>query len=422
MADEKVRLSRDNVLLIIVAGLASYMDAALLVSLGVALPIWTKAFELNSWMVGLLSTMLTVAVAVGSFVGGWLSDKFGRVAVFNADILFVAVGSFTIAAAQNVTVLIIGTVIAGLASGADLPTSLAVISERVSSQKYGRAISSTQIFWTVGILLSQLIGFLTANRGMGSPATLFGWIGLVALVNWCVRVFSKKFKRVEENLTEAADVSSEPTKKYRLSQLLHTSGFLAPLVLLTVFYLFWNLPANTWGSFVNYFLVTVDGRTQAYSTLIALVANVFCLLVNIVYFKVSDSKYRYPAMYVGIAVALVAFIAAGSFSENYQVFTFAYICYSGSTVLCGEALYKIWSQTFYPVDARATLTGFSYGLVRVFTAAFSLITPTLMGKSPELLLWIMVGCTVLFGTCAINIVLLMKKLGLKDPTMKTVTE
>jgi len=198
--------------------------------------------------------------------------------------------------------------------------------------------------------------------------------------------------------------------------------FLAPLVLLTVFYLFWNLPANTWGSFVNYFLVTVDGRTQAYSTLIALGANVFCLLVNIVYFKVSDSKYRYPAMYIGIAVALVAFIAAGSFSDDYQVFTVAYICYSGSTVLCGEALYKIWSQTFYPVEARATLTGFSYGLVRVFTAAFSLITPTLMGKSPELLLWIMVGCTVLFGTCAIIIVLLMKKLGLKDPTMKTVTE
>lgn len=422
MADEKVRLSRDNVLLIVVAGLASYMDAALLVSLGVALPIWTKAFELNSWMVGLLSTMLTVAVAVGSFVGGWLSDKFGRVAVFNADILFVAVGSFTIAAAQNVTVLIIGTVIAGLASGADLPTSLAVISERMSSKKYGRAISSTQIFWTVGILLSQLIGFLTANRGMGSPATLFGWIGLVALINWAVRVFSKKFKQVEENLTEAADVSDKSVKKYRLSQLLHTSGFLAPLVLLTVFYLFWNLPANTWGSFVNYFLVTVDGRTQAYSTLIALGANVFCLLVNIVYFKVSDSKYRYPAMYVGIAVALVAFIAAGSFSDNYQVFTVAYICYSGSTVLCGEALYKIWSQTFYPVEARATLTGFSYGLVRVFTAAFLLITPTLMGKSPELLLWIMVGCTVLFGTCAIIIVLLMKKLGLKDPTMKTVTE
>lgn len=426
MVNEKVKLSKANVLLIIVAGLASYMDAALLVSLGVALPIWTKYLSLNSWMVGLVSTMLTVAVAVGSFVGGWLSDRFGRVTVFNADIFFVAVGSLIIAVAHNTTLLLVGVVIAGLASGADLPTSLAVISERMSSKVYGRAISSTQIFWTVGILLSQFIGFITANSGMGSPAALFGWIGLVALVNWCVRVFSKRFKTIETDLVvqeqATEDSTTQTTKKYSLRQLLHTSGFLVPMILLTVFYLFWNLPANTWGSFVNYFLVTIDGRTQAYSTIVALIANIVCLLVNLIYLKVSDTKYRYPAMYVGIAVALVSFVIAGIYSDRWQVFTVVYIFYSGSTVLCGEALYKIWSQTFYPVDARATMTGFSYGLVRVLTAVFSLVTPTLMGYSPELLLWIMVGCTVLFGTCAIIIVMIIKKMGLKGPTMKAVAK
>ncbi|MEY2382269.1 MFS transporter, partial [Lactiplantibacillus pentosus] len=323
MVNEKVKLSKANVLLIIVAGLASYMDAALLVSLGVALPIWTKYLSLNSWMVGLVSTMLTVAVAVGSFVGGWLSDRFGRVTVFNADIFFVAVGSLIIAVAHNTTLLLVGVVIAGLASGADLPTSLAVISERMSSKLYGRAISSTQIFWTVGILLSQFIGFITANSGMGSPAALFGWIGLVALVNWCVRVFSKRFKTIETDLVvqeqATEDSMTQTTKKYSLRQLLHTSGFLVPMILLTVFYLFWNLPANTWGSFVNYFLVTIDGRTQAYSTIVALIANIVCLLVNLIYLKVSDTKYRYPAMYVGIAVALFSFVIAGIYSDQWQV-------------------------------------------------------------------------------------------------------
>ncbi|VDG32040.1 sugar transporter [Lactobacillus paraplantarum] [Lactiplantibacillus mudanjiangensis] len=421
MSSEKVKLSRANILLIVVAGLASYMDAALLVSLGVALPIWTKYLSLNSWMVGLISTLLTVAVAVGSFIGGWLSDKFGRVRVFNADIFFVFLGSAIIAMSRNLTLLIIGVVIAGLASGADLPTSLAVISERMSNKVYGRAIATTQIFWTIGILLSQFIGFITANAGMGSPTALFGWIGLVALLNWFVRVFSKRFKAIEEDSVVPDNVidssTDKPAKKLRLGQLLKTGTFLGPLVLLTVFYLFWNLPANTWGSFVNYFLVTIDGQTQSFSTVIALVANIVCLLVNVVYLKVSDTKYRYKAMYLGIAVALIAFVAAGSFSDQWQVFTVAYICYSGSTVLCGEALYKIWSQTFYPVEARATMTGFSYGLVRVFTAVFSLVTPTLMAFSPKLLLWIMVGCTVLFGSCALIIVALIKKWGLKDPTM-----
>lgn len=90
---KKVKLSRDNILLIVVAGLASYMDAALLVSLGVALPIWANSFHLNSWLVGVVSTLLTVAVALGSLAGGWLSDRFGRVRVFNLDILFVGIGA-----------------------------------------------------------------------------------------------------------------------------------------------------------------------------------------------------------------------------------------------------------------------------------------------------------------------------------------
>lgn len=81
MGNEKISLSRDNILLIIVAGIASYLDAALLVSLGVALPIWANYLDLNSWIVGLLSTTLTISVAIGSFAGGWLADKFGRVTV-----------------------------------------------------------------------------------------------------------------------------------------------------------------------------------------------------------------------------------------------------------------------------------------------------------------------------------------------------
>ncbi|MCV3322659.1 hypothetical protein NR224_10815 [Pediococcus ethanolidurans] len=119
-------------------------------------------------------------------------------------------------------------------------------------------------------------------------------------------------------------------------------------------------------------------------------------------------------MYVGIAVAFISFVVAGTFSSYWQAFTIAYICYSGSTVLCGETLYKIWNQSFYPVSIRATMTGFSYGIVRAFTAIFSLVTSTLMGYSPKLLLWLLVGCTAIFGTVAIIIVQLLKTYGIHD--------
>ncbi len=415
MVTSAKKLTRDNVLLIIVAGIASYLDAALLVSLGVALPIWLKTMQLNSWEIDFISTLLTLSVAAGSFIGGWLSDKFGRITVFNFDIFFVAVGALIIATATRFAVLLIGVTIAGLASGADLPTSLAVISERMSKKAYGRAISSTQIFWTMGILLSQFIGFITASAKQGSVLILFSWIALVAFIDWCVRVFSHKIKNIE-----AVTVDPNPTtkktllKKQSLKSMLGQRTTLLPLFLLTVFYLFWNLPANTWGSFVNYFLVTIDNQSQAFSTAIAIAANLFCLLLNVLYVKVADTKYRYKVMYVGIAVAFISFVVAGTFSAYWQAFTVAYICYSGSTVLCGEALYKIWNQSFYPISVRATMTGFSYGIVRAFTALFSLITPTLMGYSPKLLLWLLVGCTLIFGITAIVIVHLLKRFNIQD--------
>lgn len=406
----------NSLVLVIVAGTASYLDAALLVSAGVVLPLWTNHFELNPWMVGMISTLLTVAVAIGSFTGGWLSDKFGRVHVFNVDIFFVAVGAATIGFANNIPMLLTGVFIAGVASGADLPTSLSVISERMSKNDYGKAISGTQLFWTVGILLSQFIGFATASMNESAPKIIFGWIALVAFGNWLVRVFSKKFKDIEKGLVEQNQNNEENSVEYEhvsIGSLLKSKRYLMSILLLTGFYLFWNLPANTWGSFINYFLVIVSERTQSYATLIVLIANIFCLLVNVWYLKVSDTKRRYPVMYVGIIIAFFSFIVAGIFSDQWLLFTIAYIFYSGSTVLCGEPLYKIWSQLIYPQNARASLTGFSYGIVRALTAVFSLVTPAIMGYSPKLLMWILVGCVAVFGCCATLVTKLIKHYGIE---------
>lgn len=410
------KMDRKTLSLVLVAGTASYLDSSLLVSLGVALPIWTKLMHLSPLIAGFISTLLTLMVALGAVVGGWLSDQFGRVRVFNLDILFVCIGSLIIAFAGNLPILLIGTIVAGIASGADLPTSLAVISERTSSEMYGRSITITQVFWTVGILLSQFIGFLTSGMTVGSIRWIFGVIALVSFVNWYIRKFSKKFKEVEISLQtkEATNENDQrDQEKVKLKDILKNKQYLSVLVALTLFYLFWNIPANTWGSFVNYFLVTVSNRTQAYATLVALIANIFNLISNSIYIKVSDTKYRYPVMYGAIIIGSLAFLCAGIWSTVWWTFTVAYILYSSTNTLCGEPIYKIWTQTFYPVNVRASITGFSYGFVRFFTAIFSLFTPTLMAWSVQNFLWIVFASALLSGGFAVLIVRMLHKRGLE---------
>jgi inositol transporter-like SP family MFS transporter len=46
-------------------------------------------------------------------------------------------------------------------------------------------------------------------------------------------------------------------------------------------------------------------------------------------------------------------------------------------------LYKIWTQESFPVNARATVQGFTIAIARFLAAAFALVTPALIAWSPK---------------------------------------
>ncbi len=423
MESKKDKLSGKDWFLSSIAGVASYLDAALLVSAGIALAIWSDHFDLNPWWTGVTSTTLTLSVAIGALFGGRLSDKFGRVRVFNIDILLVAIGSFLIAFSTNIEMLLVGLVIAGLASGADLPTSLAVITERVSPKHHGKVLTITGMFWLLGILLSQALGFATSTMGMMGTRFLFVWIAVIALLNWGVRVFSKKFRQVEQELYEQnsqENMVNEPTQKVSIKAIFSSKKYLLPLISVTGFYLFWNIPANTWGSFVNYFLVIINGRSQSYSTALGFFANLAAIAVLFfIYMKLADTRYRYVMMHIGIFLCVLSFVISGIFGgTSWIIFSVAYFIYSACNNLHGESIYKIWTQSFYTPDLRASVTGISIAVVRILTAVFSVFTPVIMNYSPDLLMWLLVASLVICWVFAGLTIKLVKKYNIPDPGIK----
>lgn len=411
-----------------VAGIASYLDAALLVSAGVALALWQTRFGLNLWWTGAITAVLTLSVAVGALFGGRLSDRFGRTTVFNIDIVFVAIGAALIAFAPNLPVLVVGLVIAGLGSGADLPTSLAVISERVPLRVQGRMIAFTQIFWIAAIVISQGLGFLVSGMGFMGIRVLFGLIAVVAVVTWLIRVASPAFLKLESDLAadfaqdQVDDHVADAQKAYPIGELLRNPRYLKPLIGLFVFYLFWNLPANTWGTFLNYFLVTVGGRSQGFSTASGFFANILGVLVLfVVYLRFADTKRRYTMMHVGLICCILSFAVSAFFGGAWLVFTICYFVYCAANMLHGEPLYKIWSQQLYPVNARATATGFTYALVRFVSAIFGFLTPVIMAKSPSLLLWMLVAFLCVCYVAAVGIIRFIKHNNIPDPAFSALS-
>lgn len=108
------------------AGIGSMLGSGIIVGLSATIVVWQEGLGLDTTQVGLLSGILTFAIAFGSLFGGRLADKIGRVLFFNWINLFYAIGAVICVFAPNFTVLLIGLIIAGLASGADLPVSMTI--------------------------------------------------------------------------------------------------------------------------------------------------------------------------------------------------------------------------------------------------------------------------------------------------------
>ncbi len=113
------------------AGMASYLDAGSIVALGAAMALFQQRFGMTDSAVGMLAAIGPNAIgcALGAFVGGWLGDKLGRKRIYQYDLLVYAAGILCIAFAINSEMLFLGTFVVGLAVGADVPTSLALVGE-----------------------------------------------------------------------------------------------------------------------------------------------------------------------------------------------------------------------------------------------------------------------------------------------------
>src|SRR3954453_21513172 len=113
----------------VVAGMASYLDAATIVSSGNALVIYQKPLGLTGNQIGVLSFALTMGIAIGAMSGGRLGDRFGRKPVFSVTMIGIVVAMGLNVFAPASAILLAGPTLAGLCTGAALPVSIATIAE-----------------------------------------------------------------------------------------------------------------------------------------------------------------------------------------------------------------------------------------------------------------------------------------------------
>lgn len=380
----------------VVSGMASYIDSAAIVSNGTALVIYQKALGTTSAEIGILSGVLTLCIALGAFLGGRLGDYYGRRNVFIITMAMVLAGSLLLAFSASFSLLLVGTLLVGLATGADLPVSLATISEAATEKNRGKILGLSNLLWFAGICSTMAISALVGGWGKMGAQFLYLHVGVVAAIllvlRWSLPESSVWLIARQERLSGKATVRAQKNSYADLIR----GKYLWPLVALCLFYMFTNLAANTGGQFGAYVAVNVVGISVEKNALWNLLLMPVGVLSGLLFMKMVDTEKRMLVFIIG-----ACFFAGGFFMPVLLHFSPVswFCCLLFTAIGSGmafEGIMKVWSQESFPTMLRATAQGAIVGLARLTCGILAFVTPVLLDAGP-VILYTLLSAIVAFG-------------------------
>lgn len=358
------------------SSMASYIDAGSIVAAAAGLPLWQAYTGMGAGTVGLLTAFSSNALsaAVGALIGGRLGDLFGRKRLYAWDLLVFAFGIAWIVLAVNTAMLFTGYVLVGLAVGADLPASLALVAEFSPGRSRGRLLGLTQVAWSLGPMVTLLLAYLLAPLGLLGIRIVFAHLFVVALVTWYLRRGIVESARWQQARTG-------PAATRELRALLRGPNRRALLFTGSV-YVLWNVAAGTNGAFLPYILQRAGSQDQATSVGMQCLSFGLTLLgVVAVFMPLADSGHRRPVFAVG-AVLQVAALAVFVFLPLSTGVALANVVLFGlGSALAGESFYKVWSQEMFPTALRGTAQGITLACSRTVLGGWSLLVPLMLVSS-----------------------------------------
>jgi len=362
--------------------MASYIDAAALVTIGTALVIYQQSLDISAAEIGVLSGTVTLGVAAGSLVGGRLGDRFGRRSVFIATMAIVMLGSALLTFGTTFPVLLVGVVVIGVATGSDLPVSLATISEAATDKNRGALIGMSSVLWVVGIVAVMIIAALVGDSGHIGGQILFAHVGVVAALVLVARLFVPESRSWVNAKAARTGVGAEAKIGFRA---LVARGYRGPLIALLLFYTLTNVAANTNGQFNTFIAVNHAGLSVAIAAQIGLVTLPVAVLAGLLFMRVVDTRFRMLFYAIG-ALCFVAAYAVPTVFGFSAVTIIAMGVLSGiGTSLAFEGIMKVWTQESFPTMARATAQGAIIAVARVVSALVAFVTPLLLSAGPQVM-------------------------------------
>ena len=165
-----------------------FLDGYILGIIGPVTATMSADLGVSTLWEGLIAAGALLGILVGSPLGGWLADKFGRKPLFLADISLFVIASAMQFFVDSAWQLFMVRLLMGVAIGAEYSVGWPLLSEFVPARLRGRLMGMTLIAWYVGFMIAFLVGHvLIENTDLGWRVIL-GSSTLIAVVILLARI------------------------------------------------------------------------------------------------------------------------------------------------------------------------------------------------------------------------------------------
>ena len=400
--------SQDNSLKSTIAvSLTNYLDAGAIVAGASGLTLWQQYLGLTEIHLGWLNFISAncLGAAIGSIIGGFLADKYGRKFIFTYNLLVYMVGVLLVMFSVNFPMLLAGFLITGISVGAGVPASWTYISESSEVNNRGRNICISQMSWGFGPMCILLFGMLFAPGGY-----LFGWVESIAhifggadMTQEAVNAFSSRIVFLtlfivafiawclQRGLQESAEFTAQKASNQKQPGLLDNIKVLftnkvavRTVIFLAVIYLTWNLVASVMGFFQPLIYETAGGVSNEEANWMNCIQWAIIVGVTFILSYFID-KVSHRFVYVlGLLVAISAWLVIVTIGVNGKagLWLFA-ILWGIQSGLAVQIFYALWGSELFPAKYRAGAQGLMFFIVRGLSAAWGLIFTFIYGENGE---------------------------------------
>jgi putative MFS transporter len=161
------------VFIIAVAAAGFFFDSFDIVIVSYALPLIRQEFALDPKQVGLIGSAALAGMGIGSWIWGWVADRWGRRVVFAATVLMFSVCTGIAGLSMSLGFIVGARFLTGLGLGGMVPIDQALVAEYAPARIRGRVSAMLPLCWPIGIFAAAGAGLLIVPN--------FGWRWLFAL-------------------------------------------------------------------------------------------------------------------------------------------------------------------------------------------------------------------------------------------------